>query len=57
MTGKTEFDLVADDMSKEHAKLNLPLNEEKNIPYVGFNWDRVNDTINFNGSFTLSKKK
>ena len=65
----TEFKMVSADLKEAHDKLSLPLkciwSDEKhdennsvdeNIPILGLLWNRKDDTIKFNGSFTLTKK-
>ena len=56
-------------MQQAHDKLSLPLksicsdvkhdpdnDEDENIPFLGLQWNRKDDNIKFNGSFTLTKK-
>ena len=66
----TEYKLVAKDFKEAHETLSIPLkficsserheknNEvETNVPLLGLLWNRNDDTISFNGTFSLSKKK
>ena len=66
----TEYKLVAKDLKEAHETLSIPLkficsseryeknNEvETNVPLLGLLWNRNDDSISFNGTFSLSKKK
>ena len=65
----TEYKLVAKDLKEAHETLSIPLkficsseryeknNEvETNVPLLGLLWNRNDDSISFNGTFSLSKK-